>query len=274
VGIEIKTTKGDRKGLRLKEWAILLRATMKSRSFVLCLLVVISAVAQRAMGGAIPITDAGFETLQTSATDPTPFTLGSGDFTGGFGNTAVYHVNGSQYAAAFVPGWISSGGDQDVGVFNPTGQGILSGQGGNNTAFVNGITGEPNSISQSLPATLEPGTYVLSVSVGHRSDLADPQPVIQLDGAGTATFSSSPVVPPGSFATFTHTYVIDPGNPGLNLPLGITLGNAVNAQNAQINFDDVSLDFTPLPEPATMGWIGIVAAVVIRWRSRGNLGMR
>jgi hypothetical protein len=48
----------------------------------------------------------------------------------------------------------------------------------------------------------------------------------------------------------------------------------VNAQNAQINFDDVSLDFTPLPEPATMGWIGIVAAVVIRWRSRGNLGMR
>jgi hypothetical protein len=32
-----------------------------------------------------------------------------------------------------------------------------------------------------------------------------------------------------------------------------TLGNVVNARSAQIIFDDVSIDFTPLPEPATMG---------------------
>lgn len=140
-----------------------------------------------------------------------------------------------------VTGWTIVSGA--AGTFNPTIAHIPSQAAeGANTSYSNGST-----ISQTLGAVLNPGTYTLSVAVGDRSDTGFPGYQVQFGVMNGPTFvplaSESAQVPGNGFLTSTVSYTAVTGDANLGSPLVVRLvGNGT-----QVNFDDVRLDFAATP---------------------------
>ncbi|GCA69029.1 hypothetical protein MiYa_00551 [Microcystis aeruginosa NIES-2519] len=120
---------------------------------------------------------------------------------------------------------------------------------GSQTAYSNGGT-----ISQVLNATLQANTrYTLGAYVGNRNSLAFPTYSIQLRAGGNLLASNGSVTPAdGEFELVTVNYTSDSMvTPGQALEIRLV------SSGVQANFDLITLNATPIPEPsAILGLLG------------------
>lgn len=165
-----------------------------------------------------------------------------------------------------VPSWTEIGG----ATLNPTiAKFPAEAPEGQNVAFGNSAT-----ISQTV-GSLAYGTYVLSVKIGDPLDMGFGGYSINLRRGTTflVTASSSlPTPADGTFAVATRTYDVLPTNAN-----GAFVGQSFNIlllvstpSGNQTAFDDVKLDFVPLPEPSTivLAGLGVAALGLVAWRRR------
>ncbi|GBE73193.1 hypothetical protein myaer87_04200 [Microcystis aeruginosa NIES-87] len=121
---------------------------------------------------------------------------------------------------------------------------------GNQVAYSNGGT-----IAQQLSAVLQPNTrYTLSAYIGRRKVLAFPANSIRLIAGNTLVSSNSVTPAAGTFERVTVSYTSGGvGDPLIGKPLKIYL----TSWGVQTNFDNVTLDASPIPEPsAILGLLG------------------
>jgi hypothetical protein len=146
-----------------------------------------------------------------------------------------------------LPGWTGAGGalaDHNFGAFDPP-TSFFPGEApeGENVAYI-----QDGRIAQVLAATLEEGTYTLSVQVGQSLvDPASPFRVQLRAGDTVLDESTSPVATTGNFAEVTASYTAAADDPSLGEPLEIRLlDDGVPGMFAdEPYFDDVALDFQP-----------------------------
>ncbi len=152
-------------------------------------------------------------------------------------------------------GWNQSTG----GVFNPTTANFSNPvPDGNNTAWLN--SGSATQIlSTALTANM---SYSLMVDVGDRKDSAFPGYRVALWAGNNLLASESSLMPNDGFLTSTVNYTALAGNPFLGQALTIEL----HSNGTQVNFDNVRLNVSPVPEPETyalilagLGLVGIAA---------------
>ncbi len=219
-------------------------SVMKNRRGIAVLTVVAAAmlVLSASAGAAgIPIVNAGFE-------DP------------------VYTDGDWSYDVP--PGWSgynNSAGD-GVGGWNPDNTGaIFYGYGGvapegQNVVWAGDGAGLAQVLNETLTANM---TYTLSVEVGNSYYYDWAGYKIQLLAGGTllAEDDSSVTIATDTFETSTVTYVYDATDSGsLGELLEIRLIS--DPGTGEVDFDDVQLD--AIPEPATMGLLGMGALYLIR----------
>ncbi|MBE8996397.1 PEP-CTERM sorting domain-containing protein [Microcystis aeruginosa] len=167
------------------------------------------------------------------------------------------------YSKNSITGWsLSSTGTNTpfLGVLDPTKSQILTGldrfynlqpvPDGVQVAYSNGGT-----ISQTLSATLQANTqYTLGAYVGSRKNMAFPGYSIELL-AGSTVLASNNIITPiaGTFAPVTVSYSSGSSSPLFGQALEIRL----TSNGIQTNFDNVTLDASPIPEPsAILGLLG------------------
>jgi hypothetical protein len=175
----------------------------------------------------------------------------------------------------------------DVGVLNPTGTTLYPGGApqGSNVALVflwpqsSSDFNQPVGLQQTLSATLQASTqYSLSVQVGNIAaatgapyDLAGfPGYRVQLFAGSTllAEDNNTLSLTDGTFGLSTVNFVTGASHIALGENLTIRLLN-LNAPNSgiEVNFDDVQLVATAIPEPATYALlIGLAALAGAAWR--------
>lgn len=118
---------------------------------------------------------------------------------------------------------------------------------GNQVAWSNGGT-----ISQTLSATLQANTkYTLGAFVGRRFVESFPGYNIQLLAGATVLASSGSSVTPtaGTFAPVTVSYTSGSSGSLLGQALTIRLTSSLGSQT---NYDLITLDASPIPEPSAM----------------------
>ena len=152
-------------------------------------------------------------------------------------------------------GWSQSTG----GVINPTTANFSNSvPDGNNSAWLNS-----GSATQTLSALLTANmAYTLKVDVGDRKDSIFPGYRVSLWAGNNLLASESALVPNDGFLTSTVNYTVLTGNPYLGQALKIEL----HSNGIQVNFDNVRLDVSPVPEPETyvlmlagLGLVGVAA---------------
>lgn len=133
---------------------------------------------------------------------------------------------------------------------------------GNQVAWSNGGT-----ISQTLSATLQANTkYTLGAFVGRRFGENFPGYNIQLLAGTTVLASSGSSVTPtaGTFAPVTVSYTSGSSGSLIGQALKISL---TSSSGSQTNFDLITLDASPIPEPSAMlgllgfGLLGIASTL-------------
>jgi hypothetical protein len=166
-------------------------------------------------------------------------------------------------------GWGTSD-DGWVGTWNPDATGaVFYGYGGiapegENVGWAGGSATEAYGLGQVLAETLAPGmTYTLTVEVGHNYYYPLNGYQIQLLAADTllAEDDSTLTIAKDTFETSTVTYTYDPVHSTLvGEPLEIRL--IAKAGSDEVDFDNVVL--TAIPEPATLGLLGMGVLALIR----------
>ncbi|TRU84092.1 MAG: PEP-CTERM sorting domain-containing protein [Microcystis novacekii Mn_MB_F_20050700_S1] len=176
------------------------------------------------------------------------------------------------YTIGLISNWYSApSAGQVQGVLDPTKSQNLTGSDifyglqpvpdGNQVAYSNGGT-----LAQQLSAVLQPNTqYTLRGYVGRRNGLAFPANSIKLLAGTTILASSDSVTPaPGTFLPVTVNYTSGSiGDPLIGQPLEIYLSSF----GVQTNFDKITLDASPIPEPSAIlgllgfGLLGIVSTL-------------
>lgn len=154
-------------------------------------------------------------------------------------------------------GWIQSTG----GVINPTTANFSNPvPDGNNTAWLNSSSAT-QTLSTALTANM---AYTLMVDVGDRKDGNFPGYRVSLWAGNNLLASESSLVPNDGFLTSTVNYTALAGNPFLGQALKIEL----HSNGIQVNFDNVRLDVSPVPEPETyalmLAGLGLVGFAVRR----------
>ena len=179
---------------------------------------------------------------------------------------SVYIVNHSFESQVLADGYWTSGSGQmsgwsqsTGGVINPTTANFSNPvPDGNNTAWLNSA-----SATQTLSAVLTSNmAYTLMVDVGDRKDGNFPGYSVSLWAGNNLLASESSLVPNDGFLTSTVNYTALAGNPFLGQALMIEL----HSNGIQVNFDNVRLDVSPVPEPDTyalmlagLGLVGFAA---------------
>jgi hypothetical protein len=163
-----------------------------------------------------------------------------------------------------ITGWTSSNSVFNSGVWNinadPAGFWNVPAPEGNQIAFVSEAVNLPETISQTLAATLEPGVYHLTGEVGH--PIGDPAVYTVALYAGTHLLASTNGTgPQGSFAPFDAAFN-SAGSPYIGQALRIEL----SSDTIQTGFDDIHLDF--VPEPATAGLVALGSLALFSCRRR------
>lgn len=121
---------------------------------------------------------------------------------------------------------------------------------GVNVAAVGNQTGT-GAIWQTLSATLQPNTaYSLSAAVGRRADFPYSGYSMELNVGQNILMSSSSANPTlGHFAIDSFTFATSANTIGLGQPIVIRLRSLVSG--AQVDFDSITLNAVPIPEPST-----------------------
>lgn len=167
-----------------------------------------------------------------------------------------------------IPGWSVSTIPQTA-TFKPStnATGIFPGgiPNGVNVAAVGNQTGT-GAIWQTLGAILQPNTaYSLSAAIGRRADFPYSGYSMELNAGQTILMSSSSANPAlGHFSIDSFTFVTTTNTIGLGQPIVIRLKSLVSG--AQVDFDSITLNAAPIPEPSTsllmllgLGLIGTAA---------------
>jgi len=150
-----------------------------------------------------------------------------------------------------IPGWVNSTGGILHPLIGPAGQFSNPIPDGVNTAWLNG-----GSATQTLNIVLAADTnYTLQVAVGDRRDNVFPGYSVALLAGNTVLVTESALHPDDGFLDSVIRYSATAGSPGLGLPLAIRL----TANGTQVNFDNVRLDATPVPEPGA--WALMLAGI-------------
>jgi hypothetical protein len=131
---------------------------------------------------------------------------------------------------------------------------------------------EPYNMEQTLSAVLTAGTrYTLTVEVGNPLTYPGNNPYqVQLLAGSTvlAMDDNSLTIPKGTFQTSTVTYDATAGDPQLGQALTIRLVNLPDANASEVDFDNVRLNATAIPEPAALATLPLLAAASLSRRSR------
>jgi hypothetical protein len=173
-----------------------------------------------------------------------------------------------------------AGGEPIYGAYNPTADFYVNeAPGGINVGYVyltypagSGVVG----ISQILTSVLTANTkYTLQVEIGNIppvngfSSLGGfPGYAIQLLAGGNLLnqdFNKLSITE-GSFVTSSISYITSANNSNLGKPLEIRLLNLLQSDGIEVNFDNVRLDATQVPEPSpilgiTLGFVGASLAL-------------
>lgn len=216
----------------------------------------------------ISVTNPGFESP----------TLADGTF-----NTDVLPTGWSAY------GYTDVFAGRNLGVLNPATTVLYADPvpEGSNVGVVFLLTGGPteSGLQQTLADTLQVGmTYTLNVHVGNIAPDGGSFDFTGFPGyrvdlmAGTQLIASdNNTLSPGEgrFLQSTVTAVIGASHPAAGLPLGIRLVSLDGPSGIEVNFDNVRLEVTAVPEPAatTAGVaVGLLTFAWIRRRGRGEAG--
>ena len=160
--------------------------------------------------------------------------------------------------------WVQSG---QSGVWYP-GAGYFNGlpPDGNQVAYLNGAG---TVISQTLTATplLPNATYTLQVDLGSRLDTYPfpPGTTVALYAGNNLLVSDSPSAPTqGYWKTDTVTFTSTSITPGIGQNLKIVLTSA----GTQADFDNVRLNYVPLPPTVLLLGSGLAGLGLLRFRRR------
>ena len=167
-------------------------------------------------------------------------------------------------------GWTATRSDTPAGTFSPGVAGVTPGPiDGAQVGFANGFGG----LQQVLATTFAAGsTYYFSANVGVRSDevAATGTGAIELgyllgNGNFNMVTAQSAVVARGNFTLVSGSYQAVAGDAGQTLVVRL-----MNGSNPQVIFDVVQLSASPIPEPAGVGAVfGMVALLgAMAWKRR------
>jgi hypothetical protein len=200
------------------------------RHVVLALLALFLSIASPASAGSITVLNPGFEALVLPG--PGAFALGNIPDWSTLGQAATFWPDTAEF-----PG----GAPQGVNV----------------AAVGNNVGG--GMVSQILSATVQADTtYTLMVDVGQRLDFPLVSYTVALIANGVTLASDSSLRPaPGTFLTDTILYNSGSNPAQLGQNLEIQLSGPIGGQ---ADFDDVRLNATAVPEPASL-WLMVSGAV-------------
>jgi hapalindole biogenesis HpiC1 cyclase-like protein/PEP-CTERM motif-containing protein len=164
---------------------------------------------------------------------------------------------GCFYNIGPIPDWTTAGPGK-AGIWHPTS--AYPPPDGGFIAYSNGGT-----ISQTLATLVMPNTtYMLSVDIGHRPDGFANGFAIELDAGGVPLKSisgSNSLIPSGTFMNETLTFTTGATASG-------DLGIVLTSDGPQIDFDNVRLTATTVPEPSSLsllaGGLGLLIFVFRR----------
>jgi len=192
--------------------------------------------------------------------------------------------------SVYDPGAILSENFNDVGVLNPTGTGLYIGGApeARNVALIflwpqNNDSSDVG-LSQGLSGTLQPDThYTLTVEVGNIADIGGapfnldgfPGYQVQLLANNIVLAMDNNTLTPaeGVFELSTVEFTTGATHPQMGMNLGIRLINLNNINSGiEVNFDDVRLDATVVPEPsmALLASCGMAVFCFARRRNRAR----
>jgi len=200
-------------------------------------------------------------------------------------------------------GWSAYGtinhNNRSIGVVNPTGSTLYPGGApeGRNVGVVflmdnpgnqSQFAGIESGLVQTLSATLQTNTrYTLTVEVGNMATDPSPQhafaftgfPGYRVDllagGQVIASDNNSLLPSEGTFLTSQFSLSIGASHVLAGQALGIRLVNLNAAPGIEVNFDNIRLDATAIPEPATFAsLLGIVTLALAVFRRRARPALR
>lgn len=190
--------------------------------------------------------------------------------------------------SVYDPGSILGENYNDVGVLNPTGTALYIGPvpEGDNVAitFLWPLDNDSSDagLSQTLSGTLQPDTqYTLTVEVGNIAHIMNPpynlngfpgyQVQLLADNVVLAMDNDTLNPAEGTFELSTVQFTTGSTHPQLGMNLGIRLINLNNLDSGiEVNFDDVRLDATAVPEPSAgiITSLGLAMFATMRRRNR------
>lgn len=113
----------------------------------------------------------------------------------------------------------------------------------------------------------------LTVAIGNRTVLASVNPsdatiAIQLDGSDVAGAALAVYPPDGGWLDLTATYLITAGDVGKALGVKIADVGPGYFDNNRIEADNVRLDVSAVPEPASLGLLGLSSLLLVARRRK------